>query len=115
VRFESPPYERCSWTGVAGRVQDLDGNPLPGYPIHIWGGGIDEVVVAGADSRFNTIYGSQAAFEQFFGPSPKVVEIHVQLHDPFREGNPPASDEIVIEMPGTCNQALAFVIFTQNH
>ncbi len=115
VTFKSPPYERCNWTGVAGYVQDLDGNPLPGYPIHIWGGGIDEVVIAGADPRFNTIYGSQAAWEQFFAPSPKVIEIHVQLHDPFREGNPPASDEIVIELPGTCDQALAFVVLTQNH
>jgi len=105
----------CSWTGTAGHVQDLDGNPLSGYPVHIWGAGIDEVVVAGADSRLNTIYGSEAAWEQFFGPNPKVMEIHVQLHDAFSADHPPVSDEIVIDMPGTCGQALAYIVFTQNH
>jgi hypothetical protein len=100
---------------VAGQVQDLDGNPLSGYPVHVWGAGIDEVVVAGSDARFNTIYGSEAAWEQFFGPNPKAMEIHVQLHDAFSANHPPVSDEIVINMPGACSRALGYVVFTKNH
>jgi hypothetical protein len=96
-------------------VQDLDGNPLRGYPVHVWGAGIDGVVTAGGDQRLNTIYGSQSAWEQFFGPNPKPIEIRVQLHDPYRDDHPPVSDEIVIDLPGSCGTALGYVVFTQNH
>jgi hypothetical protein len=96
-------------------VQDLDGNPLEGYPVHIWGAGIDTVVTAGVEPRFNLLYGSEAAWEQYFGPSPRVMEIHVQLHTPFADGNPPVSDEIVVDFPGHCGGALAYLAFTKNH
>lgn len=110
----SPQYG-CSWTGVAGHVQDLDGNSLVGYPVHVWGAGIDVVVTSGSDARFNTIYGNQAAWEQFFDAKPKVLEVRVQLHDPYRDDHLPVSEEIVIEMPGFCGAGLAYVAFTQNH
>lgn len=114
TNLDSPPYG-CNWTGVAGYVQDLDGNPLVGYPVHVWGGGIDVVVTSGADTRFNTIYGSQAAWEQFFDNKPKPIQIRVQIHDPYRSDHPPVSDEIVLDMPGYCGGALGFIVFTQNH
>lgn len=108
-------YGGCSWTGVAGVVQDLDENPLAGYLVHVWGAGIDEVVAAGANQRYNTIYGSEAAWEQFFAPNPKPMEVHVQLHDPFRDDHLPVSEEIVIDFPGYCGGALGYVVFTKNH
>jgi len=110
----TPPLG-CGWTGVAGHVQDLDGNPLIGYPLHVWGAGIDTVVNSGADSGLNTRYGNQAAWEQFFDGNPKPMEIRVQLHDPYRSDHPPISEEIVINMPGYCGAALAYVELTQNH
>jgi len=97
---------------VAGHVQDLEGNPLLGYPVHVWGGGIDQTIMSGANTRHNTIYGSEAAWEQFFDNKPKPIEIRVRLHD--NQGRP-ISEEIVINMPGYCGAALAYVIFTQNH
>jgi hypothetical protein len=115
VSFQRAEYGGCSWTGVAGAVQDLDGEPLPGYLVHVWGAGIDEVVVAGGNQRFNTIYGSAAAWEQFFGPNPQVMEVHVQLHDPYGADHLPISEEIVIDFPGACSRALAYVVFTKNH
>jgi len=115
VTLKPPQYGGCSWSGVAGEVQDLDGNPLPGYLVHVWGAGIDEVVTAGANQRFNTLYGSEAAWEQFFAPNPKSMEVHVQLHDPYREDHLPISEEIVIDFPGYCGGALGYVEFTKNH
>lgn len=109
------PQYGCSWTGAAGHVQDLDGNPLTGYPVHVWGGGIDTVVTSGADARFSTIYGNEAAWEQFFDSNPKPMEIRVQLHDPYRSNHLPISEEIVVKMPGYCGGGLAYVVFTQNH
>ena len=110
----TPPLG-CGWTGVAGQVQDLDGNPLIGYPVHIWGSGIDVVVNSGAYPGLNTRYGHQAAWEQFFDASPKPMQVRVQLHDPYREDHLPISEEIVIDMPGYCGAALGYVVFTQNH
>ena len=109
------PQYGCSWTGVAGQVQDLDENPLIGYPIHVWGAGVDVVVTSGSDARFNTIYGSEAAWEQFFDGKPKPMEVRVQLHDPYRDDHPPISEEIVIDLPGFCGAGLGYVTFTKNH
>jgi len=114
TKMQSPQYG-CSWTGVAGYVQDLDGNPLKGYPVHVWGAGIDVVVTSGADARYNTIYGSQAAWEQFFDGSPKSMQVKVQLHDPYRSDHLPISDEVLLDFPGYCSGALGFVVFTENH
>ncbi len=115
VTFKPPQYGGCSWSGVAGEVQDLDGNPLPGYLVHVWGAGIDEVVEAGAQQRLNIIYGSEAAWEQFFSPNPQSMEVRVQLHDPYRADHVPISEEIVIDFPGYCGGALGYVVFTKNH
>jgi len=109
------PQYGCSWTGVAGQVQDLDENSLIGYPVHVWGAGVDVVVTSGSDARFNTIYGSQAAWEQFFDGRPKPMEVRVQLHDPYRDDHPPISEEIVIDFPGFCGAGLGYVTFTKNH
>jgi len=96
-------------------VQDLDGNPLIGYPVHIWGAGIDTVVTSGADAGLNTRYGHQAAWEQFFDASPKSMQVRVQLHDPYQADHLPISEEVVIDMPGYCGAALGYVVFVQNH
>lgn len=114
TNLESPQYG-CGWTGVAGYVQDLDGNPLVGYPVRIWGAGIDVVVTSGSNTQHNTVYGSQAAWEQFFDSNPKPMEVRVQLHDPYGESHLPISEEIVINFPGYCGAALGHVVFTQNH
>ncbi|RLC90903.1 MAG: hypothetical protein DRI77_14470 [Chloroflexi bacterium] len=114
VSMRSPQYG-CGWTGVAGHVEDLDGNPLIGYPVHIWGAGIDVVVPSGSNTQHNTVYGSQAAWEQFFDSTPKPMEVRVQLHDPYRDDHLPISDIAVINFPGYCGAALGYVTFTQNH
>ena len=100
---------------MAGSVQDLDGNALAGYLVRVWGAGVDVVVAAGTDQRFNTIYGSDAAWEQFLDARPKPIQVRVQLHDPYRSDHPPISDEVIVDLPGFCGGALGYVVFTQNH
>ncbi|MCP4536569.1 MAG: hypothetical protein GY832_05435 [Chloroflexi bacterium] len=114
VALDTPPYG-CSWTGIAGHVQDIDDNPLIGYPVRIWGAGIDQVVSSGTDTRLNTIYGNAASWEQFLDVRTKPLQVRVQLYDPYREDHPPISDEIVVDLPGLCGRALGYVVFTQNH
>lgn len=110
VTYETP-YYGCAWTGVAGTVEDLDGQALLGYPIHVWGGGIDTVVYSG-DKQ---LYGD-SGWEQYFNNAPMAVKgvFRVQIH--AKEGNhPPISPEIVLDYPGYCSGALARVVFVRNH
>jgi hypothetical protein len=106
------PYYGCAWTGVAGTVVDLDGNPLIGYPVHVWGGGIDTVVTSGSKQ----LYGD-SGWEQFFNNAPQEVrgEFRVQLHSRDDPNHPPISQEIVLDFPGFCSRALAHVVFVLNH
>ncbi len=110
VTYESP-YYGCAWTGVGGFVQDLDGNPLRGYPIRVWGGGIDTVVTSGSSQMYG-----DSGWEQFFTNQPQEFRgvFRVRLHSPHGD-HPPISPEIVLDFPGYCSTALAYVVFTQNH
>jgi len=106
------PYYGCAWMGVAGTVEDIDGNPLVGYPIHVWGGGIDTVVNSG-DKQ---VYGD-SGWEQFFDSSPKEVSgvFRVQIHSRDNPNHPPISAEIVLDFEGLCSGAMARVVFVKNH
>ncbi|MGC9521840.1 MAG: hypothetical protein ACP5HG_08170 [Anaerolineae bacterium] len=106
------PYYGCAWTGVAGSVVDIDGNPLIGYPIHVWGGGIDTVVYSG-DKQ---LYGD-SGWEQFFTDSPIEANgiFRVQIHSRDNPNHPPVSQEIVLDFQGYCSTALARITFTLNH
>jgi hypothetical protein len=111
VTYETP-YYGCAWTGVAGTVEDIDGNPLIGYPVHVWGGGIDTVVTSG-DKQ---IYGD-SGWEQFFNNAPQEIRgvFRVQLHSRDNPNHPPVSQEIVLDFPGYCSTALARIVFILNH
>jgi len=110
LAYETPLYG-CSWMGVAGLVQDLDGHALKDYPIHVWGGGIDQVVNSGAKQMYG-----DSGWEQFMMNQPMEMNgiFRVQLHSPY-DPHPPISAEIVLDFPGFCSQSMAYIIFTQNH
>ncbi|MFP4343127.1 MAG: hypothetical protein ACLFU8_00405 [Anaerolineales bacterium] len=110
VSYETP-YYGCNWSGVAGLVQDLEGNPLEGYAVHIWGGGLDEVIHSGD----YPMYGA-SGWEQFFNNHPiQVSDIyHVQLHDK-NPPHAPVSPVIKPEFEGYCSSSMAFIVFTMNH
>lgn len=111
LTYETPLYG-CSWMGVAGTVQDIDGNPLIGYPIHVWGGGIDTVVNSGSKQMYG-----DAGWEQFFNNQPQELKgvFRVQIHSRDNPNHPPISQEIVLDFPGFCSQSLARIVFIKNH
>ena len=106
------PLHGCAWMGVAGTVEDLDGNPLIGYPIHVWGGGLDLVVNSG-DSQ---MYGD-SGWEQFFTDRPMNVNgvFRVQIHSRDNPNHPPISGEIILNFPGYCSKSLAQITLINNH
>lgn len=110
LTYETPLYG-CAWTGVGGIVQDIDGNPLMDYPIHVWGGGIDEIVYSGSKQ----IYGD-SGWEQFFNNAPMEISgvFRVQVHAK-NAPHGPLSEEIVLNFPGFCSKSLALIVFIKNH
>ena len=115
VLLRMPEYG--AWTGVAGHLQDLDGNPLPGYLIRVEGP-IPNLppIRAGADPRINAIYGSDAAWEQAFNPSAfQPMEVRVQVFAPVGESLGEAvSDVVIVELRGYASSSLGYVTCTLN-
>ena len=96
-------------------MQDLDGNPLPGYLVHVWGKNVDVVLTSGSDTWFNTVYGNEAAWERALDDEPEAIKVNVQLHDPYAQNHPPVSESIEVDLRGYCSFALGYVTFTKNH
>jgi hypothetical protein len=116
VQLRRPEYGN-PWTGVAGQLQDLDGNPLPGYLIRVEGP-IPNLppLQAGADQRINAIYGNEAAWEQAFNPGAfQEMEVRVQVFVPVGENlGEAASDVVTVNLRGYASSSLGFVICTLN-
>lgn len=107
------------WSGVAGHVQDLDGNPLPGYFFRSEMGGITaQPLAAGWNSRVNLLYGNAAAWEQVYNPDYyQAMEIRVQLYNnvPERDGTYRAvSNVVIVQLGGDANTSLGYVTCTLN-
>ncbi len=117
VQYRRPEYD--NWSGVAGHVQDLDGNPLPGYFVKVEGP-VPNLPArrAGEDPRINMIYGNDAAWEQCFNPAGyQAMEIRVQLYNsqPNADGTYAAvSDVVVVQLGGYASASLGYVICTKN-
>ena len=47
-----PPLLDCSRALLAGTVTDQGGEDLVGYPVHVWGPGVDTVVLSGSASAY---------------------------------------------------------------
>lgn len=117
VQLRRPEYDH--WSGVAGHVQDLDGNPLPGYYVKVEGP-VPNLPArrAGEDSRINMVYGNDAAWEQAFNPDAyQAMEIRVQLFNsrPNARGEYDAvSDVVVVQLGGYASASLGYVTCTKN-
>ena len=118
VKRRPPEYE-IPWSGVAGHVQDLNGNALPGYFVKVECPSAGIVSLgAGQDVRFNQFYGSAAAWEQACDPTAyREMEIRVQLFNsrPETDGTYKAvSDMLYIELYGNRSTSLGYVTCTLN-
>lgn len=118
VTYQRPEYG-SPWSGVAGHVQDLDGNPLPGYYARVECPGAGAFTPrAGENERFNSIYGNTAAWEQACNPvNYQAMEIRVQLFNdrPSADGTyRPVSDVMIVRLGGYASGSLGYVVCTLN-
>jgi hypothetical protein len=100
-------------------VEDLDGNPLPGYHVQIDCPGVGTFTHrAGDNGRFNLIYGSAAAWEQACNPSryqPMDVRVRLFNDAPDPDGTySTVAEEVVAQLPGYSSRSLGYVTCTLN-
>lgn len=89
------PETDCRRALISGTVTDRGGNGLEGYPLHLWGPGLDMVLRTDGQGRWKAIL-----------PASARGIWHLQLHapDPSRL-YPPLSPVIAIPLPDDCPQA----------
>ena len=117
VQLRRPEYD--AWSGLAGHVQDIDGNPLPGYYARVECPGVGEFNLgAGEVERYNLMYGSDAAWEQACNPiAYQAMEVRFQLFNnrPSADGTYRAvSEQMSVELPGYMSASLGYVVCTLN-
>lgn len=95
----------CAWQGLGGQVFDLNGQPLAGLQVHVFGDAVDFYVQSGS----NTLYGP-AGWEQ---PVDTIINTKTYFVELLSAQGTVVSDRIQVTFPGDCAQNLAIVNFAQ--
>ena len=112
---DSPIYLRnyansagCQWSGIAGEVLDVSGNPVATglYRVHIWDGGVDVRL----DTSSKRDYGP-SGWEQFIFNKPVERSFNIQLET---VSGTPVSEVYRVQSVDDCNRNLLYFIFIQN-
>lgn len=112
---DSPIYLRnyansagCNWSGIAGEVLDVQGNPIAIglYRVHIWDGGVDVRL----DTSSKREYGP-SGWEQFVLNQPVERFFNIQLETVSQT---PVSEIYRVQSQNDCNRNLLYFIFIQN-
>ena len=97
----------CDWLGIAGEVLDKEGNPIPGLPVVLNGGGLQNIITY---SGYAPDYG-ESGWEHFLDNKVKEGDFIVQLYN--NQGQP-VSDQIQVRTRADCRGNLIMVIFELN-
>ena len=102
----------CNWQGVAGRVVDLKGSPVPNIRVRLKGiyngKSIDMTTLTGLAAAW---YG-ESGFEFQLGTKPiaSTALLAIQLED---QSFLPLSDQVILDTYSTCDKNLILVNFKQ--
>lgn len=95
----------CLWQGVGGQVFDINGVPLTGIRVHVFGSGVDAFAVSGS----NTLYG-QSGWEIQLA---NTVSTNTYLVELQTSTGTLVSPQVQIVFPADCGRNLALVNFVQ--
>jgi hypothetical protein len=95
----------CAWQGIGGQVFDINGNPLTGLRIHIFGGDTDLFT----DSGNNSLYGP-AGWEQ---PVDNKINNRTYFVELQTSEGTIVSEAVQVAFPSDCTKNLALVNFIQ--
>lgn len=96
----------CAWQGIGGQVFGIDGSPLPGIRVHVFGNGLELY----ADSGSNPLYGPsgwEIAVANTVNSGTYVVELQTQQGTVI-------SPQQNVTFSSSCDGNLALVNFQQN-
>jgi hypothetical protein len=96
----------CAWQGVGGQVFDLQGAPLTGMRVHVFGGDIGDRFV---DSGSNSLYGT-GGWEQ---PVDNKINANTYFVELQTSVGTIVSPRITVTFPQDCTRNLALVNFIQ--
>ena len=97
----------CAWQGIGGSVINQDGSEATRtYQIHVFGGGIDRVVLTAS----NSFYGANSGWEVVLTNVINGQTYFVQLES---AAGAALSDQIQVTFPNDCNANLAILRFQQ--
>jgi hypothetical protein len=105
----------CSWSGLMGTVNDLEGKPLVGYSVRVRGDGGIDLTASAASSQFRDLPGyDESAWDVPINPSGLTAGVwHVQLYQ--SGADTPISDVYEVRLEAVCGASSAFIRFAQNH
>ncbi|MBE2183547.1 MAG: hypothetical protein IAE89_08995 [Anaerolineae bacterium] len=96
----------CAWQGIGGQVFSIDGSPLPGIRVHVFGNGLELF----ADSGSNTLYGPsgwEIAVSNVVNTGTYLVELQTPQGTII-------SPQKSVTFSANCGSNLALVNFRQN-
>jgi hypothetical protein len=93
----------CDWAGIGGTAVDLSNKHVVGLIVHVWGGGIDDRVITGSNTKYGT-----SGWERSVNNKPTDGLFRVQLESP---SGTLLSDVIDVQMKKNCDKNLAEVAF----
>lgn len=95
----------CAWQGIVGQVFDINGNPLDGVQVHIFGGDLDRYVVSGSSTQVGP-----SGFEQ---PTGNVISHGMYFVELLSAGGTVISPRVEVRFPNDCNGNMAIIRFIQ--
>lgn len=95
----------CAWQGIGGQVVDIQGNPLLGVNVHVYGPNIDIFTVSGS----NTLYGP-SGWEIPLTNAVNNLTYYVELQT---QAGTIISPTTPVQFPADCARNLAVVNFQQ--
>lgn len=109
IEVEASPG--CNATTLVGTVRDSEGEPLIGYPIHVWGNGTEAIVLSGSAPAHGPSGWEFSLPENSEGVT-GTWNVQLHQHSVYRH-HPALSAILRVEVAGTCSEGLVLIHFRE--
>lgn len=101
----------CEEIVVAGTVRDAEGEPLEGYPVHLWGPVGEEILISGSSPEYGA-GGWAVALPRTKVPMFSAWFIQLHQHNVYRS-HPSLSSIVEVRLSGDCEEGLTLIHFRE--
>lgn len=107
VYMRYPFSSGCDWTGIAGEVVDLEGEPIIGVSVVLNGGGLQNIVTTSGDRPDY----APSGWEHFLDNKLKTGTFTIQLYRVINNQSRPVSELVDVQTRPDCRASLAYLVF----